>query len=278
MNIKLRLQEKLNGFIPPNFIHLIPSSYSVIGNIAIVRFSNEMPKKYRKIIALKLLELENRVETVIEQKDTISIFRKPIVEHLSGEKKMITIHKEFNTLFEIDVSRITFSPGNKYERKRLIDIVEDGETIVDMFACIGNLSLPTAKNHEGVRVFAIEKNRYTYGFLKKNIKLNNLGERYVPILGDNRKKTPKKIADRVLMGFFNVDELQLEIAVDAIREKGWIHLHDLIKRSEDRRRKVTCLEKMQNKKEFTIAEINTRIVKKFSPSKIHLCHDILVKK
>jgi len=245
MNIKLKLQEELKELIPPNIINLIPSSYSVIGNIAIVRFNSKIPIKYKKIIATKLCELENRVSTVIEQKDTISIFRKPIVKHLAGKKNMVTVHKEFNTLFEIDVSRITFSPGNKHERKRLINIVEDGETIVDMFACIGNLSLPTAKNHEGIKVL---------------------------------KKTPKSIANRVLMGFFDIDKVQLKKAIDAIKERGWIHLHDLIKRSEDRENKIRTLEEIRKEEEFTIEEVNTRTVKKFSPSKIHLCHDVLIKK
>ncbi|UJG42486.1 MAG: hypothetical protein K9W46_08780 [Candidatus Heimdallarchaeum endolithica] len=278
MNIKLKLQEELKELIPPNLINLIPSSYSVIGNIAIVRFNSKIPTKYKKIIATKLCELENRVSTVIEQKDTISIFRKPIVKHLAGKKNMVTVHKEFNTLFEIDVSRITFSPGNKHERKRLINIVEDGETIVDMFACIGNLSLPTAKNHEGIKVFAIEKNQYTYNYLKRSIELNNLADRYFPILGDNRKKTPKNTANRVLMGFFDIDKVQLKKAIDAIKERGWIHLHDLIKRSEDRENKIRTLEEIRKEEEFTIEEVNTRTVKKFSPSKIHLCHDILIKK
>ena len=51
-----------------------------------------------------------------------------------------------------DALKLTFSSGNHTERQRLINIVEEGEKIIDMFACVGNLSIPISVHHPESKV------------------------------------------------------------------------------------------------------------------------------
>ena len=275
MRFKEKLLLALEGSIPSKFFKYLPSGYSKIGDIAIVRLSKKL-ETYKHIIGSAILNIA-KVNVVVNQKDTHGELRKPEIELLAGERRTTTLHKEFNTIFHIDIALITFSPGNKHERAKLIQIVKNQEQILDMFACIGNLSLPVAVNNETVNITAIEKNPVAYKLLKLNIKANSVEKRYEAVLGDNRTYTPHDCFDRVLMGGFNSDERQFEIAVKAICDEGWIHRHDIVLRNQ-----LSMTEDFIRKKSielgFIIKNLATRIVKKYSPSKYHICTDLYIKK
>jgi tRNA wybutosine-synthesizing protein 2 len=214
---------------------------------------------------------------VVEQIETRTELRKPEIVYIVGDRKTITIHKEFNTKFKIDIDSITFSPGNKGERGHLIEITEDKEIICDMFACIGNLSLPITVNNPTVTIYGIELNKEAYEYLKENISMNRVEDRYSPILGDNRSVTPKNIASRVLMGFFDIDTKQLEKAIEAIKEEGWIHYHYTSSRGS-KFQKENIFTELSKLKGFKLEEIKTRRIKKFSPRLEHMCADVKIRK
>jgi len=90
-------------------------------------------------------------------------------------------------------------------------------------------------------------------------------------------KTPKTIATRVIMGYFETDEKQFLKAVDAIKNSGWIHYHTLVSR-DDISQSEQFVKDVQREMEFQILEINTRKIKKYSPRQYHLCTDILIQK
>jgi len=146
-----------------------------------------------------------------------------------------------------------------------------------MFACIGNLSLPIVTNNPSVQCYGVEINSEAFSFLNRNLVENQVEERYFPILGDNRNKTPIRIATRVLMGYFGIDNSQFCKAKDAIKENGWIHYHELVERGlvEQVKQKIEGLTKTVNS-EVTIEK--TRFVKKFSPRLVHICFDLFVNK
>ncbi len=277
MKYKQKIQSLLTNKIPFNLLEYLPSSYSVTGDIAIFHNFPKQLENYKELIGQTTIGLDPRVNVVIEQITTETIFRKPIVNLISGEKRTTTIHHEFHTIFNIDVAEVTFSPGNKGERNRLLRIVQDNEVIIDMFACIGNLSLPIVVNNPKTTVYGIEINKKAYGYLIKNIQANKVEKRYKPILGDNRIKTPEDRASRVLMGCFNVDQKQFDKAVNAINKEGWIHYHSTSPRNENEQIEK-FVEKMQEILSFKIQLLSTRRVKKFSPRLYHLCTDIYIKK
>lgn len=275
MKLKERLhsifQDKLNS----KQLEKLPAGYSVIGDIAIFHHIDESISDYKELLGEIILELDSNVNVVIEQMNTLTPYRTPVINHIAGEFRTKTVHLEFKTEFHLDVSEITLSPGNKGERQRLIAEVQDNETICDMFACIGNLSLPIVVNNPSVTAYGIEWNQTAYAFLEKNIEVNKVQNRYFPIFGDNRQNTPMNVASRVIMGFFGSDEIQFDRALDALRDEGWIHYHSISSR-DNLKEPEKYVKKIERASNYDIKIKEIRRIKKFSPSKQHLCSDIYV--
>lgn len=277
MKFKEKLQKSLKGKIPKDLLDKLPSGYAVIGDIAVVRHLNPKVDNYKKAIGKQLISIDPQVKIVVEQLDTVSLNRKPVIVHIAGEKRTKTSHKEFNTIFKIDLESITFSPGNKNERNHLVQTVSDNEVICDMFACIGNLSLPIVVNRPSVIVYGIEWNQIAFDFLKQNIEVNKVSNRYFPIYGNNRNSTPRNFATRVLMGYFNIDYNQFRCALEAIENQGWIHYHSLAPR-DNLEQPIEIVEQAINESGYKIEVKEIRQIKKYSPRLYHLCSDIFVEK
>ena len=277
MKLKEQLQNLLKNKIDNSLLDKIPSGYSRTGDIAIFHQIDTNLHNYRRIIGDAIILLDPQVNVVVEQKTTQTIHRKPQIMHLAGDERYITKHKEFDTVFHLDISEITFSPGNKGERDHLIKIVKKNEVICDMFACIGNLSLPIIVNNPTVKAHGIEINETAFQFLKKNIKVNNVEERYFPVYGDNRKITPKNFASRILMGYFECDDQQIIKAIEALKSEGWIHLHSIVARNEEYNVNE-ILERIKKDIEFDYCVQDIRKIKKFSPRLNHFCFDIWILK
>ncbi len=277
MKFKEKLQESLKRKMPKDLLDKLPSGYAVIGDIAVIRHLNPKIDDYKRTIGEKLISIDPQVKIVVEQLDTISPYRKPVITHVAGEKRTKTSHKEFNTIFKIDLESVTFSPGNKNERNYLIQAVNDNEVICDMFACIGNLSLPIVVNRPSIRVYGIEWNQIAFDFLKQNIAVNKVSNRYFPIYGNNRTSTPKNFATRVLMGYFDIDYNQFRCALEAIENQGWIHYHSLAPR-DNLEQPIEIVKQATNESGYKIEVKEIRQIKKYSPRLYHLCSDIFVDK
>jgi tRNA wybutosine-synthesizing protein 2 len=185
---------------------------------------------WRQQIGFQYLTFLTEFETIIHKVGvTTSSIRTPHFEILAGKTDTVTLHKELSCKFWIDALRLTFSTGNHSERQRLINEVKAKEKIIDMFACVGNLSLPIGVHHPQCQIQGIEVNPYAFKFLTRNIQINHLEGRYKAILGDNRNVTPKNWADRVLMGFFDITTDHLRSALQSLKQEqgGIIHIHGL---------------------------------------------------
>ena len=159
MRLKQYLLEELRSEIPEHLLELIPSRYPIIGDIMLIRLDPAL-RGYGKVIGKKILRHMDGIKSVWAIYETRRACRVPKVELLAGDKNPVTTHKELETYFQVDISRLTFSPGNSNERRKLIEIVDDGEVILDMFACVGNLSLPIATNRDPALIHCLEINPY----------------------------------------------------------------------------------------------------------------------
>ncbi|NHJ00726.1 MAG: hypothetical protein EAX86_01235 [Candidatus Heimdallarchaeota archaeon] len=215
--------------IPKDLWAFLPRGWKRIGTVGILELnSNLHPWKHQigEVYLKSIPEIDTIIHKVGVTRKTI---REPSYEYLAGNPNTITLHKELGCKFWIDALKITFSNGNHAERLRMIKEIRPCETILDMFACVGNLSIPIAVNHSSVKVIGIEINPYAFQFLKKNVQMNGIEEQYQPIKGDNRIVSPKNWASRVLMGYFGIQRDQLCVALASLRsDKGGIlHVHGL---------------------------------------------------
>ncbi|MEN6551671.1 MAG: class I SAM-dependent methyltransferase family protein [Methanobacterium sp.] len=199
--------------------------------------------------------------------------REPEVEILVGDNTE-TIHRENHCFFKLDVARIMWSKGNTGERKRMSTLVEDGETIVDMFAGIGYFSIPMAVHSNPAKIYSLEINPVSYGYLKENIVLNKVEDVIEPILGDCREFKPKNFADRVLMGYIGNTNEYLDKAVDIVKPGGIIHYHESVPDKLKFERPPQRIIDAAGGRDVEI--LNKRIIKKYSPGVYHVVIDALI--
>jgi len=199
--------------------------------------------------------------------------REPEVEILVGNNTE-TIHRENHCFFKLDVARIMWSKGNTGERKRMANLVEDGETVVDMFAGIGYFSIPMAVHSNPAKIYSLEINPVSYGYLKENIVLNKVEEVIEPILGDCREFAPKNFADRVLMGYIGNTNEYLDKAVDIVKPGGIIHYHESVPDNLKFERPPQRIIDAAKGRDVEI--LNKRIIKKYSPGVYHVVIDALI--
>ena len=74
---------------------------------------------------------------------------------------------------KLDVKNVYFSPRLATERKRVQELTNDGEEILDMFAGIGPFPIVIAKE-KNVNITAVDINEHAIKYLNENIKLNKL--------------------------------------------------------------------------------------------------------
>ena len=276
--IKSLIQEQ--NFLPEKLILRLPKRWRRVGTVGILELHPEL-LPYKEKIGKNYLEILKEFKTIIRKTGTTTTtIRTPAYEILAGETNTVTQHKELGCTFWVDALRLTFSSGNHMERQRLINIVEEGEKIVDMFACVGNLSIPVSVHHKETETIGIEINPYAYAFLERNVKDNHLEARYRTILGDNQKKTPVNYADRVFMGYFELTNTQLEVAIKSLKQEkgGILHTHGLTteKKPFDWRKQIETIIK-ENYPEFKIHSTKKIIIKSVAPGVNHFVDDISIK-
>ncbi len=285
-----RIQEEIRrmGILSPEEVMLLPKRWKRIGHVLILDLKRRLVDKRFEIGAIYLKYIP-RIRTVLWRKAPTDLtIRTPHYEIIAGEDNTVTIFREHGVRYILDVARLTFSAGNHHERLRLVGLVRGSsrnERILDMFACIGNLSMPLAVHVPTVKVVGVEVNPLAYMYLRKTIGLNDVWRNYQPVLGDNRKVSLEGGFDRIIMGYFGISDFQLRRAIQNLNpvSGGWIHLHEL----QPENRPPELPQKLQNllevwKKEeiisvnFVIKEWKVKKVKWVAPRLRHVVSDVRI--
>ncbi len=240
----------------------------VIGDILVIKENVENPEKLLKTPGVNRIVKLGRIS---------GLKREPDVEVIVGEGTE-TIHRENKCNFKLDVSRIMWSKGNTTERKRMSLIVEDGETVVDMFAGIGYFSIPIAVHSNPAKIYSIEINPVSHGYLCENVHLNDVEGIVDPILGNCREVAPSDVADRVLMGYIGNTNEYLNVAMDVLKEGGIIHYHESV---PDKLKFIRPIDRISESAIGAGRELvevtNKRIIKPYSPGVYHVVVDAKIK-
>ncbi len=225
---KISITDFLRGKLPEELLNFIPSSFDVIGHVAIVKIPLEL-KKYEQLIGQALIETHKNIKTVLAKETAVTgKFRLRDFRLIAGENKTETIHKEYGCSFFLDVKKTFFSPRLANEHFRISSLVNEGETIVDMFAGVGPFSILIAKKHRNVKVYAIDANPDAIEYLKRNIALNKVEDKVFPILGDVEeasKSIEKEKINRVIMNLPEESFRYLKTACNLLKVGGIIHFY-----------------------------------------------------
>ncbi len=129
----MKLREALKGKVPDGKLAMVPSSFDIVGDVAIIEIPGELGR-WKKDIAKALKGLHPRIAAVCNKTGERSgDYRLQSLELLLGTKTE-TEHLEYGCRFRVDVRKAYFSGREATERQRIAGMVKPGERVLVMFS------------------------------------------------------------------------------------------------------------------------------------------------
>jgi tRNA (guanine37-N1)-methyltransferase len=222
------LKKALEGVLSQTETSELYSAFDQIGDVIVVRIPDSLLSK-KKIIGETLLEAVHPARSVFYQSSDVSgDFRTRKLEVIAGEDNTETEYREYGCRFKVDVEKVFFSPRLSTERKRIADLTQDGEVLINMFGGVGMFSIVAAKM-KNCTVYNIDLNPYAAKLCEENIRLNKkLKGKIISINGDAAqvvKEQLQNIGDRTLMLLPERSDEFLDSAILATKSGGTIHYY-----------------------------------------------------
>ena len=270
---RLSLVEALQRKLPKSKLELVPRSYDIIGDIAVIEIKPGLTK-YEKLIANTLLDLNKNVKVVAKKVGIHKgLFRTQDLKVLAGEKRKTTLHKENNVKIFLNVETCYFSPRLSTERKRVMEQVKKNETVLIMFSGVAPYPLVIAKNTGVKEVIGIEINSEAHKFAEQNLVLNKI-KNIKLYCGNVKKIVPKlkKKFDRIAMPLPKDAEHFLGSAKLVSKKGTIIHFYDFLDEKEFPEKSISKIRKVF--KNFKVL----KAVKcgQYSPGRYRVCIDFKV--
>ncbi len=242
------VREMLEGKLSEEEFTNLRNAFDIIGRIVIVEIPDNL-LKHKKLIGETTLEFTKRDSVYMKKSAIKGITRVREIEFLCGKDNPVTIHKEQKIRLKLDVSKVYFSPRLTSERKRVREICNDGEKILDMFCGVGPFPIVIGSKNK-VDITAVDINEVAIEYLKENIKLNKLEANIRPICGDINKVASDKLAgekfDRILMNLPGTAYDFLDTAFELIKDEGIIHYYEFAHNCDEGREKLEKKAKEHN--------------------------------
>lgn len=255
-------------------------AFDVVGNIAVIKIPERLlPKK--PIIGRALMDVHKKIRTVLRQIGPVSgEFRTRELEVIAGELSTETIHREGEATFKVDLARVYFSPRLAHERLRVASLVEPDEIVTNLFAGVGCYSIIIAKHSRAAKIYSIDKNSVAFEYMRENIRINKVGDRVVPILGNAREVIDRQLAgkaDRILMPLPELGRKFFEVALQALKPAGGIiHFYDLGQPPDPFVPSLEFARKSASAKERNLELFNSRIIRSYAPRCYHIVLDLSI--
>jgi len=260
--------------LPRGLMELLPTSFDVIGDIFVLKLIDEI-LPYAIDIANALLETNGNARVIALDRGVKGEFRTRDLKILAGEKRTTTIQKEYGLRYSVDIAKVYFSPRLATEHRRIADLVQDGETVMDMFCGVGPFAIMLASTGKPTSVYAIDKNPEAIDYLINNIKLNKING-ISPMLGDARILAPQlPRPDRIIMNLPHTAIDYLDVALGIVNRRGAIHLY-VIMEEESRELIRKSIAKLAVAEGRAISFKKIHEVHTYSPTQALYCFDLII--
>ncbi|MFZ5955171.1 MAG: class I SAM-dependent methyltransferase [Nanoarchaeota archaeon] len=186
--------------------------FDIIGDIAILKFSEGTNLNEKKIIAQDFLKEFKNIKTILEKSEKIKgRLRIAKTTFIAGEDKRETIYVENNCRFKLNVDETYFSPRLANQRQKLSEDLTKRATknknkILVMFAGVAPFPIIIAKkmnsNGKKSEIISNEINKKASKYAEENVKLNKL-ENYIKVVQCDAKKLPLRLKEKNLQEEFD---------------------------------------------------------------------------
>ncbi len=266
------LREALENRLSLGELDLLPRSFDVIGDIAILNMPNALENQ-KKVVGRALLETFKHIRVVARKKTSVETeFRTRQLEVIAGENRLETVHKEFGCRYKLNVESAYFSPRLGTERMRIASQVKAGERILVLFAGIGPYPILIAKKATPSEIYGVELNPDAFSYMVENIRLNKVDVK--PVLGDAGKEA-KRLGkfDRIIMPLPKDAGSFLDSVLPSLEKDGIINFYDF---SSGTKESVSRVETVCNRLGYSIKVLDAVKCGTYSPGVFRVCVDFRV--
>lgn len=274
------LKRALDGVLTEKESEELFSAFDQIGDIVVVRIPESLLSRKKVIGETLLAEIKPARSVYYQSSDVRGDFRTRDLELLAGEDNTQTEYKEFGCRFLVDVEKAFFSPRLSTERERIANLVNENETIINMFAGVGMFSIMAAKKNK-CKVYSVDINPVASELCEKNITINKMAGEVISINGDAAQVVKEQLqnkGDRTLMLLPERSDEFLQSAIDATKSGGIIHyyshIHAETKSSAGKLSEQHYLEVTPVESEI----LNSKIVRAVGPRYYQTVVDVKIKK
>lgn len=249
---------------------MLPQKWEMIGRSLLLKLRPELRSDAAEIGRAYAMAAGAESVYSVEGKMR-GVSRKPSVRLVYG-KGGETVHHENGVNYVLDAGKVMFSSANHDERMRMSTIDCGGETVVDMFAGIGHLSMPLAVHSDPARIIAAELDETTFRYLMKTVEANEVLPTYSACNIEN-SALEVEACDRILMGYLHETRRWLPKALSMGKAGTIIHFHEEVRKGmvEEWKRLITS--------KYCGGRVNvlsTRRVKGYSALSDHMAMDLQI--
>lgn len=245
--------------------------FEVVGDVAILNSPDREE-------ASAIMAVHKNVLTVISPLTPVEgEYRTRRFQHVAGERKTVTLHKEHGLRYQIDLENAYFTPRLGTERLRVAKLVGPGDVVFDMFAGVGPFALLLAKR--GAKVVAVDKNPDAVRLMRENAALNRIDD--IEILeGDAATFTTRYecSADHIIMNLPHTAHDFLEHAIRIARDGGVVHYYAISPEEDLYGRDTAFIEEAAGAVGAKIKVLHRGIVRSYAPHQYNVVIDFEVLK
>ena len=254
--------------VPEALKELLPSSFDIIGDVAVFKLPDELAS-HASAIGKAMLAANKNLSTAALDEGVEGDLRVRKLRVVAGRETTRTVHREYGIEMELDPAQVYFSPRLANERWRIAQLVGEGERVLDMFCGVGPFSLLIAKHSKPLTVACVDANTHAIESLRANFARNRVTCASAH-LGDARELAPSLgPADRIIMNLPHSAHEFLPEALKAAAPGAWLHVYQVVDKGTEEGR-ARELEKLATGTTCW----SWRIVHPYSPGSAVIVYDL----
>ena len=188
-----------------------------------------------------------------------------------------TVHREYGHEFLVDIAAVYFSPRLATERHRVVEGVEPGERLLDMFAGVGPFAIPAASR--GAEVVAVDLNETAVDYCRENAHRNGVADAVSTICADVCEVDDdyRGWADRLVMNLPHSANEFLDTAVALAGDDCIIHYYDIQHEDDPFGPGIEAI-RAAAEPTYDVRVETEHVVRSYAPHELNICLDVRLSK